>query len=376
MRHLIKYKLREIVREWSLMFWALAWPIILGTLFYVSFGNGNGMQETLGTVMTAVVIEDNTSEEAKTFETFLKEMDGDTIEISVMEEEKALKQLRADKVDGIYYVKEEPSLTVAKSDVRQSILKAILDTFNQNVGMIKKVAEEHPEQLPQALAQLADWKEMIKEVDGRGEKQDPNVMYFFTLIAYACLSGAFLGVKSSIESQANLSALGARKSITPTHKLKLIVTDMAALFGVHFVNVMIVTLYVEFILGIHLGDNPGKIVLVDLLGSMIGVSMGILIGCFGRFAVGIKMGLCVLCTLFPSFLAGLMVGSMKDIIEHTVPIVNRINPAAVLSDSFYCMGIYDDPERFARNLLILGGMSAAFCLIAFFRVRRERYDSI
>ena len=46
--------------------------------------------------------------------------------------------------------------------------------------------------------------------------------FFPTLIAYACLSGAFLGVRASFDSQANLTALGARRSVTPTHKLALV----------------------------------------------------------------------------------------------------------------------------------------------------------
>lgn len=205
---------------------------------------------------------------------------------------------------------------------------------------------------------------------------DPNVSYFFALIAYACLSGAFLGVKASLDGQANLSALGARRSVTPTHKLRLVLTDMSVLFFVQFVNIIILTVVVRFVFGIDLGGNIGQILLVDLLGSMIGVSMGIMIGCVGKLSESIKMGLTVMLTLLPGFLAGLMFGNMKNIIEQNCPIINRINPAAVLSDTFYCMGVFDDAERFTRNLMILGLMSVLFIGIAFIAVRRERYDSI
>ena len=76
------------------------------------------------------------------------------------------------------------------------------------------------------------------------------------------------------------------------------------------------------------------------------------------------------------FLAGLMIGDMKNIIELHCPIVNRLNPAAVLSDAFYCMGIYNDMERFTRCLLILALMSTLLLAAAFLGIRRERYDSI
>jgi ABC-2 type transport system permease protein len=84
----------------------------------------------------------------------------------------------------------------------------------------------------------------------------------------------------------------------------------------------------------------------------------------------------VMLTLFPGFLSGLMFGNMKNIIELHCPIINRINPAAVLSDAFYCLGIYNDMERFTRCILILAVMSILLLFSAFLGVRRDSYDSI
>lgn len=196
------------------------------------------------------------------------------------------------------------------------------------------------------------------------------------MIAYACLSGAFLGVRSSLDSQANLSALGARRSITPTHKLKLILIDMTVLFIIHFINILVLNLYLIKVLGISLGDNIGALLVVDFMGSMIGVSLGIAFGCLGKLSTDMKLGLTVAITLIPGFLAGLMFGNMKNIIELHCPIINRLNPAAVLSDAFYCMSVYNDAHRFARSIGILAIMSALFLLIAYLGIRRERYDSI
>jgi len=375
MRHLIKYRFIQTVREWSVMFWALAFPIILGTFFFVSFGSGVTGEE-MDAIRVAVVEQETNQQEGGAFGEFLEQMDGDTLKIEKMDEEQALKDLKGDEITGIYYTGGKPSLTVAKSDLNTSILKALLDSYNKNANMIMKIAQDHPERLMQAVEALDGWQTMTEEVSVGGRTMDPNVSYFFALIAYACLSGAFLGVQASLDGQANLSALGARRSVTPTHKLQLVLTDMSVLFFIQFVNIIILTVVVRFVFGIDLGGNIGQILLVDLLGSMIGVSMGIMIGCVGKLSESIKMGLTVMLTLLPGFLAGLMFGNMKNIIEQNCPIINRINPAAVLSDTFYCMGVFDDAERFTRNLMILGLMSVLFIGIAFFAVRRERYDSI
>ena len=380
MLHLFRYRFLQTIRNFPIMFWALVFPIILGTFFYISFGNA-GLESTgessWDEIKVSVVKEDVSSENARAFEEFLAQMDGETLDIQdISTEEKALKALDEEKISGIFYVKETPSLTVAKNGLNESILTSVLESFNQNSAMFQKIATTHPEKLPDAMEAMGDYRSSTLEVSLGGKDLNPSVQYFFALVAYACLSGAFLGVQSSTDGQANISALGARRSITPTHKLTLVMIDMAVLFIIHFFNILILCLYITKALKISLGNDIGSLLLVDFMGSMIGVCLGVAIGCLARMSLGLKMGVCVLFTLFPGFLAGLMFGNMKNIIELHCPIINRINPAAVLSDAFYCMGIYNDMERFTRCLLILAVMSVLLLTVAFLGIRRERYDSI
>ncbi len=380
MLHLFKYRFMQTMRDFSVMFWALAFPLILGTLFYLSFGS-LGIESTgdsnWDTVKVAVIRDGSSSENHKAFEKFLDQMDGEILDIQdISDESKALDALTDEKILGIFYVKETPSLTVSKNGIHESILTSVLETYNRNAAIFRKIAMTHPDRLPDAAAAMEDYRQTTAEVSLGGKSMNPNSQYFFALVAYACLSGAFLGVKSSFDSQANLTALGARRSITPTHKLKLILVDLLVLCMIHFVNILVLCLYVTHVLGISLGDNPGALLLVDLMGSMIGICLGIAIGSIARLSFGMKMGFTVLFTLFPGFLAGLMFGNMKNIIEQNCPIINRINPAAVLSDAFYCMGVYYDMERFTRCLVILAFMSILLLGIAFLSIRRERYDSI
>lgn len=374
MWHLMKYEFKQTIREFSIMFWAIAFPIILGTFFYVSFGSGD-MGEEMESIPVAVVEED-ASGAGQAFLIFLENIEGSVVETETMKEEDALRALAEDEISGIFYVKEKPSLTVAKSDISQSILKAFLDAYNRNAEMIITIAKERPEKLGNAIRAMSDWHETTQDVSVGGRTLNPTISYFFALIAYACLSGAFIGVKGCCDSQANISPLGARRCITPTHKMKLLLSTFFVLLFVHFCDIMILTGFIRFVLGIDLGGNIGGIILVNFMGSLIGVSIGILLGSVSRLSFNWKTGICVLVSVFPGFLAGLMIGDMKNIIEKSCPIINRINPAAVLSDAYYCMAVYNDTQRMARNLIILGCMAALFVLISFFATRRERYDSI
>lgn len=91
---------------------------------------------------------------------------------------------------------------------------------------------------------------------------------------------------------------------------------------------------------------------------------------------GVRIGLMLGISMVSSFLAGLMNGNMKDIVENSVPFVNRINPASLISDAFYCINVYDDMTRYYRNLITLAVMCVVLMMASFFMVRRERYDSI
>ena len=95
-----------------------------------------------------------------------------------------------------------------------------------------------------------------------GGSFDTSLSYFFAVIGMACLYGCFLGVRCPIDMQANLSALGARRSVTPTHRLKLVIADMLATFAVHFCNIVILLIYMKYILRIDFGEHIGGMHLI------------------------------------------------------------------------------------------------------------------
>ena len=130
------------------------------------------------------------------------------------------------------------------------------------------------------------------------------------------------------------------------------------------------------VLKIDFGDRVPQIILTAFAGSVIGVAMGTFIGSIGGISVTIKDALVSVISLVLSFLSGLMINNMKDIVEHTVPFVNRINPAALITDCLYSLNMYDNFVRFYTNLVLMGVIAVFFIFGSYMQLRRNRYASI
>lgn len=374
MLHLMRYNLVVKIKCMNVIFWPLVFPLILATLFYFAFGT---MEEAdFETVQTIVVKE---ADADTVFLKFLENMEEDEshlVELQEMSEQEALSTLEEKKASGIYFVGETPTLTVAGSGIQESILQSLLESYENGKQTLQLVAEKHPEGLPQAIERMGAFEELVKQVSLGGRTTDGNAQFFYALIAMACLYGAFIGMDASLNIQANLTPLAARRCVTPTHKLKLILTEMLSCFLLHYANVLILLAYLRYVLKMEFQGQMARMLLISLIGSMIGVSMGIFVGSFGKMGEGIKVGILLGISMTGSFLAGLMNADMKYAVEQHASLVNRINPAALITDAFYCINVYDDPVRFSRSLVTLSCMCVVLTLVSFLLIRRERYDSL
>lgn len=374
MLHLLKYSFLSKVRNFNIIFWPLVFPLVLGTFFYFAFGNIN--EADFQTVPVAVVKKDTADTFFLTYLDQVEKSSPDLLKAEEMPEKEALEALQDKKIKGIYYVGKDPSLTVAGTGMEESILQTVLDSCGNTRATITNIMKKNPQMDMKTMKTLLSSQDLVKEVSLGGRTIDGNVQFFYALIAMACLYGCFIGFGSSIGIQANITPLAARRCVTPTHKLKLILTDQLASFALGYVDVIILILYLRYILNLDFQGQMGKMLVVSFFGSLIGVSMGMFVGSLGKMQEGAKIGIMLGISMVSSFLAGLMNGNMKDIVEKSAPFVNRINPASLIADAFYCINVYDDTARYYRSLATLVVMCVVLVMASFFMVRRERYDSI
>ena len=103
---------------------------------------------------------------------------------------------------------------------------------------------------------------------------NPMVIYFYALIAMACLYGSMYGLEEVNRVQANLSAKAARINIAPVHKLKVFTAGVLAALLMHFTGLLILLAYMHFVLGVAFGEHLIQLLVVIFVGSIMGISMG------------------------------------------------------------------------------------------------------
>lgn len=371
----MKYALLTKLRNPSIVFLPFLFPLALATLMYFAIGQMD--QADFETVPAAVVVEKEGAA-VNSFLTFVDAMDESSglIRAEKMTEEAALQALEKGEAEGIFYVGSDVRLTVSGNGFPESILQSVLASYQSGEEAVKDIARLHPEGMQDALEKMKEYDTAVNQVSLGGTTIDGNVQIFYALIGMACLYGCFIGFGCALWLQANLTALAARRCVAPVHRLKLILTEFGAGFLVHFANMIVLLAYMRYVLKLEFTGSFAEMTGLVLVGSMFGVSMGIFVGSLGKVGEGIRIGILLGISMSLSFLAGLMDASVKDAVEQHAPVLSRVNPAALISDALYCINVYDAPERFADNMVILIIMSALMVGGAFLIVRRERYGSI
>ena len=375
MWNLIKYSFLAKIRDFSLVFWPFVFPLVLTTAMYFSIGQ---MKESDFETIPVAIVTQSTGEE-DVFQEYLETMGDDKealINVRPMAEEEAVTALENGDIEGIFYSREEPSLTVGGSGLAQSILQMILESYTEGKQTLEDVSGLHPEGMEAAIRQMSDYGSVTEDVSLGGRTTNTTAQFFYALIGMACLYGCFIGYQSAMDLQANLSALAARRCVSPVHRMRWILSETAVSFGIHFVNMLVLLAYMKYILRLEFAGSYAEMIPVVIIGSMIGVTMGIFITSIGKMGESVKIGIMISVSLALSFLAGLMNADIKNVIDRNVPLLNRINPAALISDALYCLNVYDAPERYMQDMVILFVMCVLLLTGTFLIVRRERYGSI
>ncbi len=390
--HNFKYFLKTLFGNKMLIFWTFAFPIILGTFFKMAFSNIES-SETLDIINIAIIEnEDFKNNEifTETFKTLGDEKNEDRLfNIKYTTEEDARDLLENDEIDGfMILIEKEPKVVFKESGINQTIFKYVIEEITGTSNIINNLAENEIKKEMMSGNYNVDYEKIYKKIIDVAQNQEVkikdvssnNLSYtmieFYTLIAMACLYGGILGMVAINQNLANMSNNGKRISIAPTSKGKIILSSIFASYITQLIGVLLLFLYTIFVLKVDYGTNLPLIVLLAMAGSFAGLSMGVAIATLLKANENLKTGIVISVTMLGCFLSGMMGITMKYIIDKNVPIINKINPASMITDGFYSLYYYDTLDRYYFNVVSLLVFAFIMIAISIIQLRKQKYEKL
>lgn len=373
--HDLKYMLLSGFRVKSFLFWLMLFPILLGTLFKVAFGNVYENDVLFRSVPTAVVETGSDPVFHQVIDS-LEEADEPLLAVEYTDEDNAMKLLKEGKVSGIIYVGDKLSLSVTEQKMEQVILKTFVEQYSVNEKVIKDTAEKDPSKIQAVVDKLSEDVSACRDIPMTHGDPDIYVQYFYNLIAMVAMYGSVTGLHVTVHNQANLSALGARKNCSPTPKSVSLLADLAGSYIMQSACMILCVTFTHFVLKIDFGDRLPLVYVAAILGGILGVSFGFFFGAVNRFSFEAKIGIVMAVSMFSCFLSGLMMGQMKGIIAEHIPWLNKINPATVVADSLFSLNMYSDYSRFISRITTMLIITAVCTAAGIIISRRKKYADL
>lgn len=389
MLHNFKYTLKTLFKNKLLIFWTFAFPLIMATFFNMAFKNITN-SEKLDIIDIAVV----NNEEYQNNEIYrntleqLSDLNEDQLfNIVYVDEQQAKELLNDNKITGYIKLEETTKIVCKESGINETILKYVTEEIEEKSIMIKNLSEQEIEkeiktgnyninhdELNNKIKELMQTETNIK--DASNQKLDYAMIEYYTLIAMTCLYGGILSMYVINQKLPNMCNIGKRISISPTKKKTTILSSLISSYITQLIGLALLFIYTIFVLKVDYGTNTPLIILLGMVGSLTGLSLGLLIGTIIKKNENIKIGILIGITMLGCFLSGMMGITMKYIIDKNIPLINKLNPAAIITDGFYSLYYYDTLDRYWYNIISLLIISLILILISTNSLRRQKYDNI
>lgn len=369
--HNFKYTLKNLFRNKMLIFWTFAFPIILGTFFHLAFRNIES-GEMLDVIDVAVIDADLDDTTKAIFDGLVQE---DVLKVTYTNLEEAQALLNNKQISGFVVFNDSPQVVVKQNGIEETVLQYIVEEIVQNKALLNDLISNSPQdKLESVISNITNKVNLIND------KSHNNLSYtmieYYTLIAMTCLYGAMLGVYTINNTLANMSKKGMRVETSPIKKRYLLFSSLSASYVTQLIGLALLFLYTIMVLKVDYGNHMLLVILLMLVGSLAGLAFGTFVGTVIKKGESTKIGIIISFTMLGSYLSGMMGIAMKYIVDKYVPLINKVNPANMITDGFYSLYYYDTLNRFWWNIISLIIFSILMVFLSLIKLRRQKYDSI
>lgn len=346
------YRLKRLARNRTAFFWAIVFPVALATLFKMAFGDVTKKDWAFQTIPVAVVSGETKDVQLVSFLEGLKNGEQNYFSVVETDSARAEELLRKQEIKAVIKNDGEISLIFSENGLMETIVKEITDCYLQSREMILEAAGNGT--LPIVAEQFTKEFDTISEREFAGASKDPMISFFQALLAMASLYGAIFGIMNTQELTVGFVAVASRRLSAPLRKFSTVVADVAAAFTIQYAQFLLLIAYYVLILKLDFGDVNGWLFVAGAIHSLLGVAYGYFVGCLVQKSERMQMAIMVGTAMFSCFLAGLMTQSITVKIEASCPVVNRINPATLIVNSYQSLCVMRNMDKFMDCLIRLG----------------------
>ena len=400
--HNLKYNFKILTHNKPLLFWNFIFIIAMSIFFRLTFSNVYNT-ETFSTLNIAVVKNDEYQKD-QYFSHVISKLEKTNLSGSTIDFEKDMPGIEKEVIR-IEIKNLQPILKFKSTGIRETILKKIIEELLDKRTIFNNLLSEIQPQITQQIKQSiknpnkVDFKQIesqiiqqidqsidskIKELNQNtlffnsvsSKKLDYTIIEYFTLIAMSCFSSAYFSIFLISSILANMSEHGKRISVSPAKKRTLVLSSMLSAFITHLILLCLIFSFNIFILKVDYGQNLPEIIFISILGSIAGISFGLLIGSLIKTSYEIKINLTTFFQLFCCFLSGMMGPSIKYLVDTNFPLINHLNPANMIVDGLYSLQIYDNLNRYNFNIISLILFSAFCLIISVIVIRKQKYAQL
>lgn len=270
----------------------------------------------------------------------------------------------------------------ASYDVNRAILESVATSYLQSEALIEELATHDPVALsdPTTIENALGLSVSVREVSLTHAQPDSMVRFYYALLGMASIFAAQLAGESVWHLQPTSSAAGARRAVSGTSRMRLLIPTIGACWAISTTFLAIAFGYICLTAHIDFSGREGLCLVGIAASSLLSCGIGALVGALpGRMGSDSRRGILTALTCLLSLFAGLYgepTMELADTVAHVFPAATWLNPVCLIRDLFYTVYYYDTLIPFALRLATCMGIAAALLTVSAACMRRSAHEHL
>lgn len=270
----------------------------------------------------------------------------------------------------------------ASYDVNRAILESVATSYLQSEALIEELATHDPVALsdPTTIENALGLSVSVREVSLTHAQPDSMVRFYYALLGMASIFAAQLAGESVWHLQPTSSAAGARRTVSSTSRMRLLIPTIGACWAVSTTFLAIAFGYICLTAHIDFSGREGLCIVGIAASSLLSCGIGALVGALpGRMGSDSRRGILMALTCLLSLFAGLYgepTMELADTIAQALPAATWLNPVCLIRDLFYTVYFYDTLIPFSLRLSACAGIAAVLLAVSAACMRRSAHEHL